>query len=164
MPIKKCRICKKEFYAKPFWIKLGKAKYCSNKCSFSSRRTGKNKECFVCGKSTYKTPKQISHSKSGKFFCSKSCQTRWRNTEFVGSKHANWKHGEQSYKSVLTRHKIKKICRLCATKDERVMAVHHLDRNRKNNKVDNLVWLCHNCHHLVHHHKSDEDRLMEALV
>ena len=57
--------------------------------------------CFTCDKELMKTFTQLSHSKSGKYFCNKSCQTKWRNAEFVGSKHANFKDGKQSYQSVL---------------------------------------------------------------
>ena len=65
---------------------------------------------------------------------------------------SNWKDGMYAYRSVLTRHKVSAKCTLCGTKDKRVLAVHHVDENRKNNKVENLRWLCHNCHHLVHYY------------
>jgi 5-methylcytosine-specific restriction endonuclease McrA len=53
---------------------------------------------------------------------------------------------------------------LCGEGDIRMLAVHHIDQDRKNYKVENLVWLCHNCHHLVHHYEVERRRLMEALV
>jgi hypothetical protein len=53
---------------------------------------------------------------------------------------------------------------LCSTKDERVLAVHHIDHNRLNNKLDNLAWLCHNCHHLVHHDNVEKHRFLEKLT
>ena len=118
----------------------------------------------MCGKKSYKSKVNLGRSKSGKFFCSKSCQTKWRNQEFVGPKHANWTGGKYSYRSVLTRNKVLKVCFLCKTKDVRVMAVHHKDRNRKNNKVENLVWLCHNCHHLVHYYKDEQDKIMVPIA
>lgn len=153
MPIVRCKKCKKEFYAKPHWLKRGWGKYCSSKCQYESYRTGEFIACAICGKKAWKRPKQIKHSKSGKFFCSKSCQTLWRNNEFRGPKHGNWKGGENiHHKELLVKNNIKLICRVCRTKDERVLAVHHLDKNRKNNDIKNLVFLCHNCHHLVHNH------------
>jgi 5-methylcytosine-specific restriction endonuclease McrA len=45
------------------------------------------------------------------------------------------------------------ICKRCGTEDKRVLEAHHIDSNRKNNTIQNLVWLCRNCHHLVHNHK-----------
>jgi len=153
MPLtKKCEICGADFNTKPFFVKNGGGKYCSKECHHKGLKTGKELPCFICGEKTYKTLRQIRVCKSKKYFCSKSCQTKWRNTEFIGEKHGNWKDGRQVYRSVLSRHKVPKTCRVCETKDERVLAVHHIDRNRLNNILENLAWLCHNCHFLVHHH------------
>lgn len=159
-----CITCNKEFSVKPFWIKKGYGRYCSLDCKYKGTRTGKEIQCFVCGKSVYKPGKDLKRSKSGKFFCDKSCQTAWRNQEFIGPKHANWKNGRHAYRSVLPRNGIEKVCTLCKTTDVRVMAVHHIDQNRKNNDVSNLAWLCHNCHHLVHHHKEEVKKFSENLL
>jgi 5-methylcytosine-specific restriction endonuclease McrA len=32
------------------------------------------------------------------------------------------------------------------------LIVHHIDENKTNNKLDNLVTLCRACHALIHHH------------
>lgn len=127
-------------------------------------KTGKIVECHSCGKKVYKTQKALRVSKSKTYFCTKSCQTKWRNSVFVGSKHANWKEGKFAYRSVLGRNKIPKICALCKTKDSRVLAVHHIDKNRTNNNVNNLAWLCNNCHFLVHHYEKELQKFMETLV
>lgn len=164
MPIVYCQICKKDFYSKPSWISRGVGKFCSAKCSHISRKNGKDVECFICKKIVYKPLKALKHSKSKKYFCSKSCQTKWRNSEFVGEKHANWVKGLFSYRGILTRAGIPKICKLCKTIDERVLAVHHIDFDHKNNDVNNLAWLCQNCHFLVHHYKDELKKFMEALV
>lgn len=38
-------------------------------------------------------------------------------------------------------------CAACGyNEDERILEVHHIDENRTNNKIDNLVILCPNCH------------------
>lgn len=161
---RKCKVCTKEFKTKPFFIKNGGGKYCSSICHHQGLRKGKYQKCFICGKETYKKPQQLRRSKSGKFFCGKSCQAIWRNSEFIGPKHANYTEGKYSYRSVLLRHGIAKICKLCKMKDYRVLAVHHIDKNRKNNKLSNLAWLCNNCHFLVHHYDMERQKFMEALV
>ena len=163
MPIVKCKLCLKKFYGKPYFLKIGEAKYCSPACQYEGRKNGKNIPCYICGKESYKQLKKLKKSKSGKFFCSKSCQTVWRNQEFIGIKHHNWKTGLFAYRSILTRNKIPKFCNLCKTKDIRVLATHHIDRNRENNKVSNLAWLCHNCHFLVHHHKAESLKFKKNL-
>ena len=164
MPVKNCRICKKEFYTKPNWLKRGWGKYCSSKCQHEDLKNGKIVPCAICNKETYKTLKALKHSKSKKYFCSKSCQTKWRNAFYVGEKHNNWKHGLFAYQSVLTRNKIPKVCTRCKTKDTRVLAVHHLDKNRKNNTLKNLIWLCNNCHFLIHHYNEERINLMRILT
>ena len=164
MPSVKCKICPNEFYAKPFFLKKGQAKYCSSICMRLGSRTGKIVNCHSCGKEVYKTKKALRVSKSKTYFCTKSCQTKWRNSVFIGPKHANFKDGKHSYRSVMLRNKIPKICNVCKTEDKRILAVHHIDHNRKNNSLSNLAWLCHNCHFLVHHDKEVEKKFMEALV
>ncbi len=164
MPQVKCKLCKTPFHAKPSWLKRGHGIYCSPPCQHVGRRNGKVITCFGCGKESYRNLHLLKQSKSGKYFCSKSCQTKWRNALFVGAKHANWKDGMHAYRSVLSRHGVPQVCKRCETNDKRILAVHHIDRNRKNNKVDNLIWLCHNCHHLIHHHKNEEQGLMVPIV
>lgn len=153
MPFVNCRICKKEFYIKPSHLKLGYGKYCSRKCSNIGVRTGKIVICDICGKSIWRTPRAFDQSKSGKFFCSKSCQTLWRNKFYSGERHPNWKGGEhQEYRRRLLETGEKLECEVCGNNDIRVLIVHHIDKSRSNNEVKNLVWLCMNCHFLVHYH------------
>ena len=165
MPIVKCVKCKKEFYAKPSWLKIGWGKYCSPKCQHEGQLRGKLVKCFICKKEVWKAPKALSHSKSGKYFCGKSCQTVWRNSMvFIGKKHPNWKNGETIYRKILERSKKEKACLLCGIEDKRILAVHHLDKNQKNIDLKNLIWLCHNCHFLVHHDKETKEKLMAVVV
>ena len=153
MPQVKCKICNVKFYIKPSHLKLGYGKYCSRKCQCKGQLKGKFVYCYICKKKIWRTPKALKHSKSGNYFCNKSCQTLWRNTYYSGSKHPNWRDGEnQNYRNILLKHKIKVICQICRVKDKRLLIAHHKDRNRKNNTVNNLTWLCFNCHHLIHHH------------
>jgi hypothetical protein len=164
MPIVKCKICSKEFYSKPNWIKKGWGKFCSLKCSREGRKKGKLMACHVCEKIVYKAPKALLGSKSKKYFCGKSCQTIWRNSiVFVGKNHSNWKGGEFTYKNILIKSSNSRECKLCKEKDKRLLAVHHIDKNRKNNQVENLIWLCHNCHFLVHHYIIEQKTLKNIL-
>lgn len=157
--VRVCNICKKKFNTKPYFLKHGGGKYCSPECHHKGLKKGRVVQCFICKKDTYKSPKALQSSKSKKFFCSKSCQTTWRNTEFVGKKHANWIEGLYAYRSVLERHKILVICKRCKLDDKRMLAVHHIDQNRKNNKIENLTWLCHNCHHLIHRYPEERKKV-----
>jgi hypothetical protein len=156
MPQVLCNHCSLEFYAKPSWIKNGYGKYCSRKCSQDSQRNGKIFKCVICSTSVYRNLKDQKRSKSGKFFCSKSCQTIWRNSMvYTGNNHPNWVNGESSYRNKMIRGDADKVCKRCLENDSRILAVHHKDKNRKNNELCNLIWLCHNCHFLVHNFKNE---------
>ena len=155
MPQVKCKICQKEFYVKPNHLKLGWGKCCSRKCASLSRRRGKYIICDICGKESWKMPKDLKGSKSGKFFCGKSCQTRWRNSVYSGENHYLWQGGEHVYRDKLIKSGQKMICKKCGLTDERVIVAHHINKNRKNTNLSNLVWLCRNCHWLAHNYKED---------
>lgn len=150
MPKVDCRICEKSFYIKPSHQRLGYGKYCSIACRSESQKRGRTLNCEVCGKETWKSPKDLMRSKSGLFFCSKSCQTRWRNMVFSGENHSNWRCGEASYRQRLISSRREIKCDKCGITDLRVLSAHHIDKDRDNNELTNLKWLCLNCHHLEH--------------
>lgn len=163
MPQAKCQVCNHEFYVKPSHKKMGWGKYCSAKCRTKSQYIGENVKCHVCQKEIYRSPSQIKHSKSGKFFCNKQCQTKWRNNLFSREKHPNWSGGVGSYRNFLKRKSKKPACVACGIPDERVLSAHHIDHDRKNNRLSNLTWLCMNCHHLVHTDKKFEEYVFASL-
>ncbi|MFA6464049.1 MAG: HNH endonuclease [Candidatus Paceibacterota bacterium] len=152
MAIAICKKCKKKFYVKPSWLKKGAGIYCSRKCSDLGRRKGKFAKCDVCKKKIYKSLKDLKRSINKKYFCSRECHLKLLSSIQFGKKHVNWKCGEFTYKNILKKSNVDRVCVLCAKDDERILLVHHIDKNRKNNKISNLSWLCYNCHFLVHHY------------
>jgi len=50
-----------------------------------------------------------------------------------------------------------KKCSVCGFSEEECLEVHHIDKNRYNNSIENLVILCLNCHRLVHRGKIEVD-------
>ena len=158
MSWKDCAVCRKEFYAKPRLLALGHARHCSRTCANIGVRKGKEVTCYTCGKTVYRSPRDLDRSKSSKYFCDKRCQTLWRNATFVGERHGNFNNGRAAYRNILARTGRKQICEICKTKDKRVLQAHHIDRDRTNNKETNLAWLCLNCHFLVHHYDVGRDR------
>lgn len=137
-------------YVKPSHAVLGWGKFCSIECRTKAQFTGKIFLCFICGIETYRSKAKALHSKSGHIFCSKSCQTQWRNTYFIEEKHANWLNGKSIYRKILLKSNCKQLCIGCGISDKRILIVHHIDHDRTNNKVQNLTWACHNCHYLIH--------------
>lgn len=164
MPQVSCLSCAIKFHAKPSWLKIGSGKYCSKQCHYKGLKKGQTVPCSICKKLTYRSPKMLSKSRSKKYFCSKSCQTRWRNTFYIGPRHINWKHGKTVYRALISRSGIQKVCKLCNSNDTRILAVHHIDRDRKNNTLKNLAWLCHNCHFLVHHYPTEKEKFMVSIA
>jgi len=160
MPEIPCGVCGGIFYAKPSHQSLGWGKYCSVKCRSKAQLKGKTVECLTCHKQVYKSPAQIKHSRSGSFFCSKSCQAISRNSSYTSQDHPNWTTGITVYRDILLRSGVNQVCSCCNIDDIRVLVVHHLDHNRHNNLVSNLIWVCLNCHHLIHHDKEYERKLL----
>ena len=163
MAINKCKICDNSFYVKPSHIRNGWGLFCSRYCKHLGTRERVNVNCFICNKIIYKTKSQIKRSKSGKFFCGKSCQAKWRNVEYGGNKHKGWKGGQSTYRKLMLKNERGVRCVLCDKKDIRILAVHHLDEDHANLDINNLVWLCHNCHFLIHHDKLEKQRLLSVL-
>ncbi len=146
-----CGSCGKEFRVKSYFLRIGLGKYCSRPCHYVAMRTATLAQCFVCEKKIERTPSRKKKTKSGKFFCSKSCQTKWRNAVYVGPRHLNWKDGRGvDYREIMLKQKKLELCSHCGTGDTRVLAVHHKDNNHLNNDPANLMWLCHNCHQREH--------------
>jgi len=156
MPVINCKHCGSEFKRKLSQINYAKENFCSSFCQHESRKSGQIKDCFICRQKIYRQNKFLKQSQTGKFFCSKECSLVWQNSEFVGDKHPNWTTGEYSYRTVLKKTKDIQECCQCGKDDKRILIAHHLDKNRKNNKAENLVWLCRNCHHLIHYYVKKE--------
>lgn len=155
MPMTNCLKCNNQFYAKPSHQKLGYGKYCSISCSRESQKRGKYVLCHQCQIKTWKTPKDFNKSKSGFLFCTKSCSMAWKNSHVLsGINHPLWKGGHSMYRENLEKSDRKIYCLQCGIIDKRVLVAHHKDQNRKNNKLENLIWLCRNCHYLEHNGKT----------
>ncbi len=150
----RCKICGKGFYVKPSHLKRGWGKYCSKKCQNKGQERGKFFYCGQCSKKIWRTPRDLKHSKSGKCFCSKSCQTLWRNKLYSGSNHPFWNGGLNKYRLILLDAKVPMVCNKCGYDNERVLVAHHKDKNRGNKNIKNLEWLCRNCHYLIHKGKT----------
>ncbi len=148
----KCLRCGLGFYAKPSQKLRGKGKYCSAKCSNECQKRGRYIPCKICDAPTWRTPANEKKSSSGVFFCSKSCQAVWRNRNFSGPSHPLWAGGVSKYREILIESGRQVLCRMCGEIDIRVLVVHHRDRNRRNSDVENLTWVCFNCHRLIHKH------------
>src|SRR3990170_4731714 len=141
MPTVKCLICKGQFYTKPNWLVRGWGKYCSRECSAKGKLKGKFVSCGSCGKKIWKAPRFFKLSKSGKLFCNKTCQTLWRNKFYSDPNHPLWTGGEDTYREILINANVPLLCSMCGYNNQRVLAAHHRNGNRKDNQLKNFEWL-----------------------
>jgi predicted HNH restriction endonuclease len=44
-----------------------------------------------------------------------------------------------------------KSCEKCGYSNEKILQIHHVDRDRNNNRAENLKLLCPNCHSEIHY-------------
>ena len=111
--------------------------------------------CKNCGVEINRRPVNLKRSKSGNLYCSKSCAVSNNNKiHRQGENHPNYRTGIGSYRNRKLKESLG-ICENCSIDDKRVLQVHHIDGNRKNNKLENLKLVCANCH-LIEHYRDVE--------
>lgn len=64
---------------------------------------------------------------------------------------SHYNNGGSSYREKALNN-IGIVCEQCGYSNVDALEVHHIDRNRTNNSIDNLKVLCANCHRLLHKH------------
>lgn len=116
-----------------------------------------NAKCGYCSKDIYKKPSRLKSVKSGMVFCSRACKEKAQSldSDFPSIRPSHYKNGEYTYRRRAFSAK-GLICERCGyCKVPAILEVHHKDRNRANNHVDNLLVLCPNCHHEEHYIAGD---------
>lgn len=132
--------------------KRGAKLYCSKECRSKSRSKKILCNCAHCNAEIEKTPSEIKKSKSGNVFCNKSCATSFNNTKYKsGKNNPNYKHGEGVDYAKIAFRNYEASCTICGHDSKPSLQAHHIDEDRKNNLVENLIILCANCHCEVHY-------------
>lgn len=155
--LKTCLNCNKEFQARSSEVNRGNAKYCTKNCTHEALKKQKiekfalinvpNVECAYCKKMFYKAPSKKKISRSGLYFC---CREHKDISQRIGGiKELQLPHygtANRTYREVAFRNKQQKCERCNYSKIVEVLEVHHKDRNRENNIIENLEILCPTCH------------------
>lgn len=146
-----CEKCSKVFTATNKEIRRGNAKFCSLSCS-NSRPKGNVQgrvtvTCAYCQVEIIRKKSSLTKSKSGLFFC---CREHKDISQRIGGiKEIQPSH----YSDQLTSYRTKAFrllpnkCNRCGwNKLIKILQVHHIDKDRSNNDLENLELLCPNCH------------------
>jgi 5-methylcytosine-specific restriction endonuclease McrA len=135
-----CTVCGESIYRRPIEIQRGRV-FCGSECYGKANR--KEKPCVIC-----KTPILASANK-------KTCSRRCANINRAGIKYGI----KRPYDKVRQQRTIKLrvlevrggICQRCGYSKKEILHVHHKDRNRNNNTLENLELICPNCHYEEHY-------------
>ena len=129
-----CLHCGNDFYIKPSAVKRGRGKYCSKSCDNESRKISFSGE---------------GNNQFGKHWMSGKDNPNWRGGKDTFNGHT-WDF-VQIAKMIRQRDDHK--CQMCGCpqeEEEKELAVHHIDENKKNNDFNNLITLCNSCHCKIH--------------
>ncbi len=137
-----CIVCKKPVYRRPDELERSNGRaFCSSACFGMTCR--REKPCVVCGKGILRSL----HRKT----CSRSCSNTYR----AGIK---YKIGRPKDKARMLSNVKKRLSSLRGQKCERckyaiydVLQVHHRNRDRGDNRPENLELICPNCHFEEHY-------------
>lgn len=144
----KCSNCGKKFLKALRFIKPDVKNYCSHKCASAGLRKRITLKCAMCNKLFERVPSKIKNSKSGLYFCSRPCKDKAQ-CIIEGYKEIQPSHygkGITTYRSIAFREYDAK-CEICRYDNHpEILEVHHIDGNRENNELSNLIILCPNCH------------------
>jgi|TARA_S200002703_G_C3639886_1_gene196465 hypothetical protein len=99
-----------------------------------------HKSCEKCGQAFIWTGRGKTKAFDRARFCSRSC---------ANSRQDYWDKNISNYRTVAFKHH-KKECAICGF--DKIVEVHHIDEDSKNNSPENLIPLCPN-HHRMYHSK-----------
>jgi len=157
-----CKECKQNFEAQLREVNRGNAKYCSKKCSklgvskellrINSEKNLPNVACSYCNENFYLNNSKKKSSKSGLYFCCREHKDLAQRIEF-GLKEIQPQHyldGVNVYRELAFRHYPHQCAKCNYLKYPEILEVHHKDRNRSNNTLENLEIICPTCHDEEH--------------
>lgn len=160
-----CKECGSEFIGDTRYTKRGQGIFCSQSCATTYQHKHKEKPikllnavCAYCGDEFHKTPSSQRKSRSGLFFCTRACKDKAQRIGGIKAIQPSHYNDEVkwSYKQVVLRNRKMDKCDVCGYDEHtEILQIHHKDRNRLNNNIDNLVVVCPNCHQWDHYIGND---------
>lgn len=141
-----CEHCAKQFIRRAYpnsqWMQ--KQKYCSIDCRHLAQRRRITLNCDWCN---VEFEKIQSHMREFNF-CSKKCKNEACKVDGLnGFDHPMYNEDSKwNYRTRAFREYGKKCSNCGYDEHYQVLDVHHIDENRDNNSIDNLIVLCPTCH------------------
>lgn len=119
--------------------------YCPH-CGRPNRKQRIVLPCSYCGKEIERTPSEINSSKTGLFYCDRTCGNLHKNK--IREASGEWEDSKNYRKKAYDFYG--HFCSICLwDEDDRILEVHHIDENRENNNLENLRILCPTCHRKI---------------
>lgn len=141
-----CDYCDKEFLKAVRFIKNNQKNYCCPEHSSLARKERILVKCAYCGKEKEITQSKYKLSKTKTFFCCREHQNKAQMSNNEIDYICNYTDGICTYRK-LAFDNYKHECANCSYDEHiEILEVHHIDSNRKNNELKNLIILCPNCH------------------
>lgn len=136
-----CKICGKSIYRRPSEIKANRGRvFCGLICYGISLR--KETPCLVCGK--------LILAGFNKKTCSRSCA----NIHRAGIKYKIGRPRDKARTFRVLKLRLMeergKNCERCNYNKYEILQVHHKNRKRADNRIENLEIICPNCHYEEH--------------
>jgi hypothetical protein len=170
LPMWKCKHCNNNFQFNTISEKANHGRWCKKNpnrnignhlfARGSENKFGKkidhNVVCAACDCKFVVTEREKLFPSKEKYFCSRKCANSVGGTA-KAEKYGN--HGNYR-KTAFNLHG--NACLICGF--DKVIEVHHIDKNRKNNTKENLVPLCPNHHMMIHRSKFKEEVLKEIKI
>ena len=122
--------------------------YCSQTCFYDS--SGQDRielECAHCKKLFTRAKSKLKNSKHKKYFCCRDHKDQAQKyMKEIQPDH--YGTGKEYRNKALSYYG--SVCSICGFDNILAIEVHHKDRDRNNNSIDNLEVLCANCHSIEH--------------
>lgn len=137
-----CQWCNSSFLVILYRDKT--AKFCSRKCWLSfQKRDSKEISCVVCNKLHYRPPSYITNIPT--------CSLKCRGLAMRSSAPSDGADLPSVRGWMKRNGKIQKCSDCGYDSIKEILVIHHINRDRTNNKLENLKVLCPNCHAIEHY-------------
>ena len=137
-----CNYCYSKFLKRLKWVKP--LNFCNHKCKALYYKQNIEYKCSYCNNTFLSDKSRVNGSKSGLLFCSRLCKDNAQKID-SGIDQLKLPHYNDGYSEYRNRafNKYKPECEYCKYSEcIGILEVHHLDSNRLNGALENLVILC----------------------